>query len=150
MVLKTDYVKCIGLSRQFVSITQCNIINVKWHNTDLEWRMQCHYLSQSVMCVPQTDNGRELSNETLSHVARSLTLWEFLMLKLGRGRANAEQARIAEILTEFSELHTKVKSVSRHVLMLATDDGLKAEDDKHVMVKIFFLDSDCGKLDDLI
>jgi len=42
------------------------------------------------------------------------------MLKLGCGHANAEQAKVAEILTEFSELHTKVKAVSHRVLTSAT------------------------------
>jgi len=78
----------------------------------------------------------------LSHLAKSLTLWEFLMLKLGRGRPNAEQAKIAEILTEFSELHAKVKTVSHSVLTSATDSSDAAgENDtsKHVMVKYSYL-----------
>ena len=59
------------------------------------------------------------------------------MLKLGRGRANAEQAKVAEILTEFTELHMKVKAVSHNVLIPARST-IKAEESdtsKHVMVK---------------
>jgi len=78
----------------------------------------------------------------LTHVARSLTLWEFMVLKLGRGRANAEQAKVAEILTEFSELHSKVKAVSRGVLMPAKASVEAEENDtsKHVMVKYSYTD----------
>jgi len=58
------------------------------------------------------------------------------MLKLGRSRANAEQAKIAEILTEFSELHSKVKAVSNSVLMPATksSDAKESDTSKHIMV----------------
>jgi len=79
---------------------------------------------------------KELSSDTLSHVARSLTLWEFMMLKLGHCRVN-EQAKIAEILTEFTELHMKVKAVSHNVLTPARNNIKTEEDDtsKHVMVK---------------
>jgi len=64
------------------------------------------------------------------------------MLKLGRGRANAEQAKVAEILTEFSELHSKVKAVSHSVLMPATESSDVKESDtsKHVMVTQYTLD----------
>jgi len=59
------------------------------------------------------------------------------MLKLGRGRANAEQAKVAEILTEFSELQTKVKAVSHSMLIQATAslDAEEADTSKHIMVK---------------
>jgi len=59
------------------------------------------------------------------------------MLKLGRGRANAEQAKVAEILTEFTELHMKVKAVSHSVLTPAKSSMEADESDtsKHVMVK---------------
>lgn len=93
----------------------------------------------TTLCVLKVPNEKELSSDTLSHVARSLTLWEFLILKLGHGRANAEQAKIAEILTEFTELHMKVKAVSHNVLIPARN-SVKAEDSdtsKHVMVKYF-------------
>jgi len=92
--------------------------------------------------VCQTQSDKELSSEMLSHVARSLTVWEFLMLKLGRGRANAEQAKVAEILTEFSELHSKVKAVSHSVLMPATksSDAKEIDTSKHVMVIVYTLD----------
>jgi len=61
-----------------------------------------------------------------------------MMLKLGHGRANAEQAKVAEILTEFSELHSKVKAVSHNVLKLATDAN-ESDSSKHVMVNIVML-----------
>jgi len=63
------------------------------------------------------------------------------MLKLCHGRANAEQAKVAEILTEFSELHTKVKAVSHRVLTSATDvlDAEENDTSKHVMVKLHII-----------
>lgn len=90
----------------------------------------------------QTQNDKEeLSSDMLSHVARSLTLWEFMMLKLGRGRANAEQAKVAEILTEFSELHTKVKAVSHSMLTpaMASLDAEESDTSKHIMVVIVII-----------
>jgi len=76
----------------------------------------------------------------VSHVAKSLTLWEFMMLKLSRGRANAEQAKVAEILTEFSELRAKVKAVSHSMLIPATTslNAEEADTSKHVMVNYSF------------
>jgi len=88
------------------------------------------------LCVCQTQHDRELSTETLSHVAKSLTLWEFMMLKIGHGRANAQQSKVAEILTEFSELQAKVKAVSHSMLTPARagSDVDKSDTSKHVMV----------------
>jgi len=103
----------------------------------------CSFCADCSLCVWQAQSDKELSSETLSHVARSLTLWEFMMLKLGRTRANAEQAKIAEILTEFSELHAKVKAVSHSVLMPATarSDAAESDSSKHVMVNYSSVDS---------
>jgi len=97
----------------------------------------CFYIECAICVCVKTQNEKELSSEMLSHVARSLTLWEFMMLKLGRGRANAEQAKVAEILTEFSELHNKVKAVSHSVLMpaIASLDAEESDTSKHVMVR---------------
>jgi len=63
------------------------------------------------------------------------------MLKLGRSRANAEQEKIAEILTEFTELHMKVKAVSHNVLIPAKTNIKTEENDtsKNVMVKYSFI-----------
>jgi len=64
------------------------------------------------------------------------------MLKLGCGRANAEQAKVAEILTEFTELHMKVKAVS-HSVLIPAKVNIKAEESdtsKHVMVKYSSID----------
>jgi len=78
----------------------------------------------------------------ISHVARSLTQWEFMMLKHGRGHANAEQAKVAEILTEFSELHRKIKAMSHDVLIPAkkSKEAEGRDTSKHVMVKYFSID----------
>jgi len=64
-----------------------------------------------------------------------------MMLKLGRSRANAEQEKIAEILTEFTELHMKVKAVSHNVLIPAKTNIKTEENDtsKNVMVKYSFI-----------
>lgn len=83
-----------------------------------------------------------MSSEVMSHVARSLTQWEFMMLKHGRGHTNAEQAKVAEILSEFSELHRKVKAMSHSVLISAKNskESEGRDTSKHVMVKYFSAD----------
>ena len=115
--------------------------------TDLcPWPIQLHCTCVAVKYVKfvftlQTSDDKELSSEMLTHVARSLTLWEFLMLKLGRGRGNTEQAKIAEILTEFSELHSKVKAVSHEVLTpaMTASDAEVNDAAKHIMVNYLTL-----------
>jgi len=88
------------------------------------------------LCVCQKQNDKELSSETLSHLAKSLTLWEFMMLKIGHSRAHAEQSKVAEMLTEFSELHAKVKAVSHSMLTPARAASYvdRSDTSKHVMV----------------
>jgi hypothetical protein len=59
----------------------------------------------------------------LKHIARSVTLWEFLMLKVNRGRLVSDsRVKIADILTEFSELHKKVKHIGRQMLTAIPED----------------------------
>jgi hypothetical protein len=75
--------------------------------------------------------SEEISDDMLKHLARSVTLWEFLMLKINRGRSGSDRrVRIADILTEFSELHKKVKLVSRQTLT-PLNELSGAVDDEH-------------------
>jgi len=63
-----------------------------------------------------------------------------MMLKLGHAHANAEHAKVAEILREFSELYIKVKDMSHSVLVPVTDT-IEAEGrntSKHIMVLFFY------------
>jgi len=62
------------------------------------------------------------------------------MLKLCHGRPNADQAKVAEILTEFSELHTKVKVMSHRVLASATGVLNADKSDKYLRVKRLYGD----------
>jgi hypothetical protein len=60
-----------------------------------------------------------------------VTLWEFLTLKVSRVRNGTERrVRIADVLTEFSELHKKVKSISQQALSPWTESN-EAERDEN-------------------
>lgn len=70
----------------------------------------------------------EISDDVLKHLARSVTLWEFMMLKVNRGRSSSDRrVRIAEILTEFSELHKKVKQITRQSLTPVDQNKVSTE-----------------------
>lgn len=86
-------------------------------------------------------SSEEISDEMLKHLARSVTLWEFLMLKVNRGRPGSDRRlRIADMLTEFSELQKKVKHISWQVLTPVTeaaelpDDGDQAKKTKKTLM----------------
>ena len=78
--------------------------------------------------------GEESSHSSLSRLAKSVTLWEFLKLKVGQRRTETE---FAEMLTEFeSLLHQMRTSVEEQLVPLANNDISRASASNIIVVCI--------------
>lgn len=80
----------------------------------------------------------ELNENALLNLTRSVTLWEFLMMKVEKSHPNSTRPRLETILLEFKSLHEKVKGLGQEQLIPITiEDGMAISGQDDVLVVSF-------------
>lgn len=77
----------------------------------------------------------ECSENSLQSLTKSVTLWEFLMMKVEKSHPNSTRPKLETVLLEFKALQEQVKGLGQQQLTpLATDYKAKDSHQNDILV----------------